>query len=166
MADVNAAIDYTLQWEDSTLSGKITVDSGGRTRFGIAERFHPELTNCLYYTTMGQIAALQIARGIYELSYAQPLCILEMASQDVANKVLSLGVNIGVTEAAKMLQQALHIPGDGRIGPLTLHALDIARPEEVLEDLRAEAEHYYEALVEEKPQFAIYKAGWLKRAEA
>lgn len=167
MANVEEAIDYVLGWEDATLSGKITsTPDGKRTRFGIDEHWHPELTNCLFYSSMGQVAALQIARGIYDISYCQPLCIAEMMNQEIANKVLSLGVNVGVVSAARMLQDAVTVVGDGRIGPLTLHALDLADPEKVLNDLRAEAENYYEALVANNPDLVVYRAGWLRRAEA
>jgi len=44
MADFKTAFLFTLQHEDSTRSGKVTVDAGGRTRFGIAEKFHPDLS--------------------------------------------------------------------------------------------------------------------------
>ena len=166
MADLNAAIDYVLSFEDSTLSGKITVDAGGRTRFGIAEKFHPELTNCLFYTSMGQVAALQIARSIYDISYCEPLCIAEISSQAVANKLLSLGVNCGVGTASKMLQDVLRVEGDGRIGPLTLDALDKADPRRVLRGLRQAAELHYEEIVKENPADAEYLRGWLTRADA
>ena len=167
MADVTAAIEYVLQWEDSMLSGKITSTADGkRTRFGIDEHWHPELTNCLFYSSMGKVAALEIARGIYELRYCQPLCIAEIVSQEVANKLLSLGVNVGVVPAARMLQDAVTVVGDGRIGPLTLHALDLADPAVVVERLRDEAESYYERLTAERPEFAVYRAGWLRRASA
>ena len=167
MANVDTAIDYVLGWEDATLSGVITsAPDGKRTRFGIDEHWHPELTNCLYYSSMGQVAALQIARGIYDISYCQPLCIAEIVNQEIANKLLSLGVNVGVVNAARMLQDAVTVVGDGRIGPLTLHALDLADPEKVLADLRQEAESYYEALVKANPDLAVYRAGWLRRATA
>jgi lysozyme family protein len=167
MANVDAAIDYVLGWEDATLSGVITsAPDGKRTRFGIDEHWHPELTNCLYYSSMGQVAALQIARGIYDISYCQPLCIAEIANQEIADKLLSLGVNVGVVNAARMLQDAVTVAGDGRIGPLTLHALDLADPEKVLADLRQEAESYYDALVKANPDLAVYRAGWLRRATA
>jgi hypothetical protein len=144
MANVDAAIDYVLGWEDATLSGVITTTADGkRTRFGIDEHWHPELTNCLYYSSMGQVA-----------------------DQDIANKLLSLGVNVGVVNAAGMLQDAVSVVGDGRIGPLTLHALDLAEPEKVLADLRQEAESHYEALVKANPELVVYKAGWLRRAAA
>ena len=167
MANVEAAIDYVLGWEDATLSGVITTaPDGKRTRFGIDEHWHPELTNCLYFSSMGQVAALQIARGIYETSYCQPLCIAEIANQEIANKLLSLAVNVGVVNAARMLQDAVTVVGDGRIGPLTLHALDLAEPDKVIEDLRAEAESYYDALIAKDPKLAVYRAHWLRRAAA
>ena len=167
MANVGAAIDYVLGWEDANLSGVITVTADGkRTRFGIDEHWHPELTNCLFYSSMGKVAALAIARGIYDGRYCQPLCIAEIADQEIANKLLSLGVNVGVVTAARMLQDAVEVAGDGRIGPLTLHALDLADPEKVIADLRQEAENYYEALVRAHPEMVVYRAGWLRRAAA
>jgi lysozyme family protein len=167
MADVVAAIDYVLGWEDASLSGVITTaPDGKRTRFGIDEHWHPELTNCLYYGSMGQVAALQIARGIYETSYCAPLCIADIASQEVANKLLSLGVNVGVMNAAKMLQDAVSVVGDGRIGPLTLHALDLSDAGKVLAAMRLEAETYYEGLIARNPELEVFRAGWLRRAAA
>jgi lysozyme family protein len=65
-----------------------------------------------------------------------------------------------------MLQDAVTVAGDGRIGPLTLHALDLADPEKVLADLRQEAENYYKALVKANPDLIVHRAGWLRRAAA
>jgi lysozyme family protein len=167
MANVNAAIDYVLGWEDAGLTGCITTaPDGKRTRFGIDEHWHPDLMNCLYYSSMGSVAALQIARGIYDGHYCQPLCIAEIVHQEIANKLLSLGVNVGVKNASLMLQIALMVEGDGRIGPLTLHALDLADPAKVMEDLRAEATHYYEQVVARYPNQQMYLQGWLRRASA
>jgi hypothetical protein len=35
-----------------------------------------------------------------------------------------------------------------------------------VEDLRAEAESYYNALIDKNPNLAVYRAGWLRRAAA
>ena len=43
MADFKPAFAFALLHEDATQSGKVTMDAGGRTRFGIAEKFHPDL---------------------------------------------------------------------------------------------------------------------------
>jgi lysozyme family protein len=71
-----------------------------------------------------------------------------------------------VVNAARMLQDAVTVVGDGRIGPLTLHALDLADPQKVIADLRQEAESYYAALIQAQPNLAVYRAGWLRRAAA
>jgi lysozyme family protein len=155
-----------LGFEDSTLSGKITVDAGGRTRFGIAERYHPELQNSLFFTTMGSEAALKIAESIYRSRYADPLCVEQISNQDVANKLLSLAVNVGVKRASTWLQDAVLVQGDGRIGPLTLMALSGANAFDVLDDLKADAERFYLADVQEHPEFRQYLDGWLARVRA
>jgi lysozyme family protein len=166
MADVNEAIRYVLRFEDATLSGKITVDDGGKTRFGIAEKYHPELGASLFYSSMGGEAALKIAEGIYEREYCEPLCIALLKHQAVANKLLSLGVNIGVFPAAKMLQDAVGVAGDGRIGPLTLLAETDCDPVKVLDSMREQAVMHYEYIAKYDPADRIYLNGWLVRARA
>jgi lysozyme family protein len=167
MADVNAAIQYVLRQEDVTMSGVITHTADGmRTRWGIDEHFHPELKNCLFYDSMGSIAALRVAEGIYTKQYCEPLCIAQIPHQEIANKLLSLGVNCGVSTAAKMLQEALEVRGDGRIGPITLDALDRGAPSVVISRLRELAVEHYEELIRKNSSLAIYRGGWLRRAEA
>jgi lysozyme family protein len=73
---------------------------------------------------------------------------------------------MGRVTAAKMLQNVLNVAGDGRIGPLTLHKLDIADPLLVLADLRAAAVAHYREVVAAKPEKQIYLNGWMRRANA
>lgn len=168
VANKDVAISYVLGWEDSTLSGVITTndDRVTKTRFGIDQRYHPELSNCLFYSSMGQIAALEIAKGIYDISYCQPLSIEEIANQDIANKVLSLGVNLGISRASKMLQSAVSVAEDGVIGVQTLLALSRTETNDVLADLRASAERFYVNDAAEHPEQEKYLKGWLARARA
>jgi lysozyme family protein len=167
MANVDEAIDYVLSWEDSSLTGVITETADGyHTRFGIDEHYHPELTNCLFYSSMGSVAALQIAKGIYAKQYADPLSIEDISNQDIANKLLSLGVNIGIVPAGKMLQSAVGVTEDGVIGVQTLMKLSSAEANDVLADLRASAERYYVAVASDHPGDEMYLDGWLRRARA
>lgn len=155
-----------LDWEDATLSGKITVDAGGRTRLGIAERFHPELTETTFYTSMGIIPAVNMAVGIYKAQYAEPLSIAEMANQNIANKMLSLGVNVGIKRAAMWLQAILKIKADGSIGAFTLMALSDADPLGVLAALKERAVRFYVQDVQDHPELEPDLKGWLARANA
>lgn len=168
MADINESINYVLAFEDSTLSGVITINSDGvtHTRFGVDERFHPELVACGFYDDMGSIAALAIARNVYTQHYAAPLSIAEIGNQDIANKLLSLGVNIGVSTAAKMLQLALRVPCDGVIGPKTLFALADANPSQVIESVDDQAIAHYHDEVAKDPTKKKYLDGWIRRAQA
>jgi hypothetical protein len=167
MADATAAINYVLSWEDAGLTGVITeTHDGMRTRFGIDEHYHPELTSSLFFSSMGATAALGIALAIYRTTYCPPLCIEEIANQAEANKLLSLGVNLGVERASKMLQDILCVEGDGRIGPLTLQKLEYSDPPQVLKSLREEAENYYRAIVKAHPEKRVFLDGWLRRAAA
>lgn len=168
MADVTAAIDAVLRWEDDSMEGVITsTPDGKRTRYGIDEHYHPELTSCMFYSKdMSSTAALIIARKVYVDNYADPLCIADMQDQGIANKLLSLGVNIGVKPAAKMLQEAINVEGDGRIGPITLITLETADPVKVEDDLRELAVKHYEDDVAAHPEKRRFLKGWLRRANA
>lgn len=167
MANVATAVDYVLHQEDHTLSGVVTRSADGtRTRFGIDEHDHPGLANSLFYTSMGTNAALAVAQRIYLREYADPLSIAEIGNQQIADLLLSLGINCGVRTAAKMLQDALGVNGDGRIGPVTLDALDHCDPEVVLRDLRKLAKNHYAELIAANPHLAVYRTGWLRRISA
>jgi hypothetical protein len=43
MASFSPAFDFVMNDEDPHRKGKVTEDAGGQTRFGIAQKFHPEL---------------------------------------------------------------------------------------------------------------------------
>lgn len=172
MANVGAAVNYVLHQEDESFAGVITTASDGkRTRWGIDEHFHPSLTASTFYTTMGAQPALILATAIYETEYCPPLCIAEIGDQAIANKVLSLGVNMGISEASKLLQGCLLVNSDGHIGPITLDKLERAtlKPngaQEVLDQLREGAELFYRELVARKPQYQPDLNGWINRARA
>ena len=71
-----------------------------------------------------------------------------------------------VAQVRATMHRPVTVEGDGRIGPLTLHAMDLAEPEKVMEDLRAEATNYYDELVARDPGKQKFLDGWLRRASA
>src|ERR1044071_8189094 len=91
MSDFKPAFLFTLQHEDATRSGKVTVDAGGRTRFGIAEKFHPDLPD-EFFTGPAE-DALAEAETIEEHEYWDALRLDEVEDQNVANKLFDMGVN-------------------------------------------------------------------------
>jgi lysozyme family protein len=169
MADVNAAIDITLRQEDSTLSGVITSipgDSGGRTRYGIAERWHPELTATGFFSTMSAAAALTVAEGVYTTSYAKPLMLSQINAQGVAAALLSFAVVEGSVEAVKLLQQACGAAVDGHIGPTTIARVNGCVPAALLETWCELEKTYFQKLGAANPADQEFVAGWDNRAQA
>lgn len=166
MADKQAAIDYVLKNEDSRLSGKVTTDRGGRTRFGIAERFHPQLGDAFYLADHD--SALAEARAIYDEEYCQPMRLGELESQRVANKLLDMAVNDGVNEATHLLQKALFHCGfnlESRTpGPQTVSAINASDENQLLKFLRLVSIDFYNHVAINVGCTPDEHLSWLRRA--
>jgi lysozyme family protein len=171
MADAKTAIDFVLRQEDSTLSGKVTTDAGGRTRFGIAEKFHPELTATGFFDAMPTAEALATAEGVYQSAYWNPISGALLASQDIADRVLSFAINLGPGTAVRLLQQAANALGagiaeDGGMGPATLRAVNALNPAALLAEWRGILDAHYRQIAAANPAQEQYLAGWLNRVNA
>jgi lysozyme family protein len=165
MADIQTAIGFVLRQEDSRLTGQITndpTDRGGRTRFGIAERFHPELTKMGFFDSMPYSPALSLADSVYAGSYAMPLKLQGIAAQQVANAQLSFAINEGTGTAIKILQRALGVAADGIMGDGTLHALNTTS---VLPALERQQQAYYADIVAKNPSQQRFFNGWMNRVK-
>lgn len=172
MADFKTAFAFVLQHEDSTRSGKVTVDAGGRTRFGIAEKFHPDLPD-EFFTGPAE-DALAEAEKIEQREYWDAMRLDEVENQNVANKLFDMGINMGARQAALYAQRAANalvavdarVAEDGVIGPRTLAAINAADPIAYYQLLREFSAAYYRHVAAVNPAQAVNLAGWLRRAEA
>jgi lysozyme family protein len=166
MASLGQAISYVLNWEDSRLTGVVTIGPDGQTRFGISEKSNPWAEAIGFYT-MPYSQALGAAQASLAIEYGMPLNIFQIESQAVANKLLSLGVNEGISRPAKWLQEAVGAIPDGSIGAATIAALNKANPQTVLASLKNNAVAYYQQLAASNPaKYGADLKGWLRRAEA
>jgi lysozyme family protein len=173
MADAKTAIEFVLRQEDSTLSGKVTDDAGGRTRFGIAERWHPVLGMAGFYTCPAP-EAQATAESMYESGYWLPLNAASVSSQEFANRLLSFAVNLGTHKAVTILQQCLAALGhaigvDGDPGPSTISALNaqlVAGEAALMTEWRDSLTIFYQRVVTANPAQGKYLQGWLNRVKA
>lgn len=181
MAEFKPAFAFVLAHEDPSRSGKVTVDAGGRTRFGIAEKFHPELPE-EFFTGPAE-EALARAEEIEERDYWQAMRLDEIEDQSVANKLFDMGVNMGVHQAAIYAQRAANfllsreteygappvaprLAEDGKMGEKTLAAIDTLAPTQYHDVLCELSEAHYRHLAAVNPEQAVNLRGWLKRAQA
>lgn len=153
-------------------------DRGGPTKYGITEAVAREYG----YTGDMRLLPVSVARGIYRRIYfIEPkLDHIEKRSITLAAELTDTGVNMGTEWPIRFLQTALTVFNqsgrlypdltvDGRIGPVTLNALDLfleARGQEGEQVLVATVDHlqaarYIElALAREKNESFVY--GWIK----
>jgi lysozyme family protein len=127
------AIDYVLHWEDSTLSGKVTEDKGGKTRYGISQHANPDLTDTNFYS-LTEPYALQRAKEIYATRYAAGIQADKIVNDSVRSKILDMRVNLGVA-GIKIAQQACGAKEDGGVGVITLQLWNGSSPHALLSRL-------------------------------
>jgi lysozyme family protein len=87
----------------------------------------------------------------------------------ISPKVFDMGVNLGPSEAIKLLQYACNDCGqdiacDGIIGPITVAACQAAGVA-LMDAYAMRLEDHYRAIVADNPSDAPFLAGWLTRAQ-
>lgn len=176
MADAKQAIDFVMRQEDSALSGAITDnpnDRGGCTRFGLTERWHPELAAQGFFSdSMSAADALALAESAYAESYDAPLQLAAISSQAVATALLSFAVLEGTPEAAPLFQKAINAVGgsslavDGLIGAETVEQANAADAAKLRDTFVALCENYFTHVAQVMPGQSANLRGWMNRANA
>lgn len=138
MSDFNPAFQYVMQWEDDGLTGKVTVDAGGRTRFGISENSNPGLPDG-FWTDPIKVAILT-AKQVYLSKYFLPNHLDQILNQELADYLLDCIVNPGAVFVRQIQALAANISGqqlalDGTIGPLTRKAINACSVSRLLEQI-------------------------------
>lgn len=124
-------------------------DPGGYTKFGISQKAFPHIDV--------KKLTVEEARELYAQWYWQPCRCADMP-WPLSLFVFDCAVNQGPGTAAVLLQNALGVTADGKIGAKTMAAVVDSGPEEWAKFMALRAQRYA-AL----PQFGRYGLGWLKR---
>jgi lysozyme family protein len=134
---------------------RLIEDSGGLTRWGVSQRAYPELD--IWALTRADACALY-HRDYWARMGADALPSgLDLQAFDAA-------VNMGVDQAARLLQRVLRLPEDGLIGPQTLAAAADFRPLGELRALYSEIRlRWYSDLVARRPVHMPSLYGWRMR---
>lgn len=161
-------IDEIIRREGGDKETNDPLDSGGRTKYGISERAHPEAW------ADGTVTYPE-ARNIYEKIYilAEKFHLLP---EFLKHQVVDHGVPSGPDTSARILQQVLGVPVDGNIGPATLAAVasypdgklfGVEVPGRVLLNLafRDARILHYATIAKRRPKDLKYLLGWIKRAQ-
>ena len=99
---------------------------------------------------------------IYRRKYWDTIAGDEIHNQDLAHILFDGRVNHGRT-GLKLMQRVLGVPQDGRMGPITLGALNSQDPGTIYYAYKQERANLYYWLVDEYPRNARFLNGWLNR---
>lgn len=160
------------------------VDPGGATNWGISLRFLKsagDLNNDgildgdidgdgdVDYDDIKKMTRRQ-AIDIYKLHFWDKYKYDTIVDYSIAERTFDMCVNMGSSQAAKLVQRALqecghkHIVDDGILGNLSFTAINATDPSKLLKEIRLQHVLFYLNLIAQKPQFEKYKKGWLRRA--
>jgi lysozyme family protein len=172
----DSAVVVVLKHEGGYTNDK--DDPGGATDYGISLRFlkdHGIDLNGDGEVNEMDIKALDIdkAIAIYKQYWWDKYHYEAINSLYYATKVFDMAVNMGGSQAHKLVQRACNQCGhnlvvDGILGGKSLGAINEIylhnRGEDLEYETRDEQKWFYEHLAEEKPKFKKYLKGWLRRA--
>jgi lysozyme family protein len=151
-------LDAIIQTEGSRETND-PDDAGGRTKYGISERFNPDLWNP-GPPTYEQARKRFLERYCEEPGYDKIFFI------PLRNQLTDFAVNAGAERATNTLQAILGVKRDGDLGPKTLAAFGSRDPKDVNNRLVAARCAFYYALAKAKPTDKKFLKGWLKRAKS
>lgn len=153
----NPAIDLILLFETGGKADGGLVDHpkdpGGITKWGICLKSYPSL---------GREGIINLTReeavAIYERDYWLP-CHCDELPASLATLVFDCAVNQGVGTAIKLLQRALKLKEDGKIGPQTIKIANSRSPRFVCIEFAARRAVRYGVL----KTFTDFGLGWMRR---
>lgn len=96
-----------LRWEDPHMSGAVTTDKGGITKYGLSEGAHPSLN----IRELTPARAKEIAHQEYWLQPKWDIYLLDLKSQCLANKLFQFGFSLGTGTVIQIANMCLHISG-------------------------------------------------------
>lgn len=170
MAEYKPAFDITVRNEDPTLSGKVMTDNnGGKVRYGLNSKAHPDLESSGYYLLDADLA-LTYAQGYYHDWYWQVIRGDVIANQAVANKVFDQSVVMGIHDAVVCLQRSMLMVAtqqilvqDGVLGPMSMKSLNAQDPLSFLTRYKSQLTRHYRLIVLAHSEDITYLNGWLDR---
>lgn len=148
-APFERAVDFVLAEEDRTGKGVVTVDRGGKTKWGVSQRAYPDLD----IEALTREDAVEIFRRDYWLAAK-----CDRLPPPVSVLVFDSAINQGVGAACRLLQKAARVKVDGDIGAATLAAV-WRDPLEVAARFVAKRVIRYT----ETPDFSVNGEGWITR---
>ena len=132
-------------------------DSGGRTKFGISQRWHPDAWEDGPPTR-------EAAKEIFFTIYVMKSKLHLVRPEYLLGQLVDYAVLSGPHRAVVALQHIVDVPQDGRLGPITLGALAAQDPRTVNNAIVDRRVLLMTRLVQQRPKDLVWLYGWVSRA--
>lgn len=107
-----------------------------------------------------------MAYNFYKVNFWDKIQGDKITTQEIAEKIFTFCVNVGVKNGVKIAQRAAKVEPDGIFGYNTLNALNLINFNDFATDFFNYAKNYYEKIVQNNPAKAIFLNGWIKRIKS
>lgn len=168
------AVGIVLRHEGGLSNDK--ADPGGITKYGLSLRFLKQ--EKLDIDGDGEvdkddIIHLDLAEAdeLYAKYWWDKYHYNNIKDLTLATKVFDASVNMGPSEAHKILKRAMNhimdlpIVESGDIDARTISLANHLNAKDLLENFRTEEKDVYMEIIERKPSLKVFESGWLRRAE-
>ncbi len=138
-------------------------DPGGITKWGISLRFLRAIRidingdGVIDGKDIRSLTEEQVTKLYHDHFWSKCYCDFLPVGVDLA--AFDCGVNQGSGRAKRLLQKALKVKVDGKVGPITLAAVDKADPVELLGEFMVRRALHYSGLL----NMAVFGLGWFRR---
>lgn len=160
MADAKKLMPFILRWEGGFVDDP--ADRGGATNKGITigtfRRFYPSAT----IEELKNITDEQWL-NIFRTGFWNPWLADEIKSQSIANIAVDWGWASGPMTAIRQVQRILGVTADGKVGPVTLAAINGANPRDLFDKIHAARITFVDAIVQRDPSQKRFIRGWKNR---
>lgn len=135
-------------------------DPGGMTNLGVTKAVYEDwLDRMVTEQEMRDLSSEDVG-PLYKQRYWDRARCDDLPS-GVDWVVFDWSVNSGVSRAAKALQRFVGVESDGSIGPMTIQAVKMYQPAEIIEAMGKMRQDFYEGL----STFDTFGRGWTRRNE-
>lgn len=164
MPDYRDAINKVLQHEGGFVNNPL--DKGGPTNFGVTQATYSAFIG--HPATIEEIKSMPIGNAItiYKKNYWDVIQGDKIKQYAIAAAIFDQAINRGHVAAVKQAQRVLGLTQDGKMGPVTLAAINATPDTSFIPKYIAESITAYKTIVANNPSQAVFLTGWLNRAES
>jgi lysozyme family protein len=160
-----AAFAFVLKREGGFVDNP--ADPGGATNYGVTQGEYDtvRLSHSLPPRSVRFISVAEV-QDIFEQNYwAAAHCplVASLAGSGLALVLFDCAVNSGPQRAVTLMQDALGLPADGKIGPASIEALRRVERTFAVRSFLSRRQDFYCSIVDRRPASGEFLAGWLKR---